>query len=115
LLPVNTRIGVDINPLQNNIIKSDYLDYELPDKKLIVIGNPPFGHRGVMALNFINHSQQAEYVCFILPMFFDSKGKGSIKYRVNGFNLIHSERIPKNSFYIPTTNKVVDVKCVFQI
>lgn len=115
LLPVDKRIGVDISPLREDIVKSDYLEYRLPDEKLIVIGNPPFGHRGVMALNFINHSQAAEYVCFILPMFFESKGKGSIKYRVNGFNLIHSERIPKNSFYVPTTNKVIDVKCVFQI
>jgi hypothetical protein len=115
LLPLNKRIGVDISPARNDVIKSDYLEYPLPDKKLIVIGNPPFGHRGVMALNFINHSHQAEYVCFILPMFFESKGKGSIKYRVQGFNLIHSEQIPKNSFYIPTTNKIVDVKCVFQI
>ncbi len=115
LLPDNKRIGLDISPMRADVIKTDYLEYELPDKKLIVIGNPPFGHRGVMALNFINHSQQAEYVCFILPMFFESKGKGSIKYRVNDFNLIYSERVPKNSFYIPTNNKVVDVKCVFQI
>ncbi|MCL2131544.1 MAG: hypothetical protein FWH36_03675 [Lentimicrobiaceae bacterium] len=115
LLPENKRIGVDIEPLRNGIIKSDYLKYKLPDEKLIVIGNPPFGHRGVMALNFINHSQKAEYVCFILPMFFESKGKGSVKYRVRGFNLIHSERLPKNSFYVPDTQKTVDVKCVFQI
>ncbi|GHV13235.1 hypothetical protein AGMMS49938_07480 [Fibrobacterales bacterium] len=115
LLPKEQKIGVDISPLRDDIIKSDYLQYKLPDKKLIVIGNPPFGHRGVMALNFLNHSQSAEYVCFILPMFFESKGKGSIKYRVDGLNLIYSERLPKNSFYIPNTNKTVDVKCVFQI
>jgi len=115
LLPENKRIGVDIEPLRTGIIKSDYLNYKLPAEKLIVIGNPPFGHRGVMALNFINHSRNAEYVCFILPMFFESQGKGSIKYRVRGFNLIHSERLPKNSFYVPETQKTVDVKCVFQI
>jgi len=95
LLPENQRIGVDIEPLRNDIVQSDYLKYKLPDEKLIVIGNPPFGHRGVMALNFINHSQKAEYVCFILPMFFESKGKGSVKYRVKGFHLIHSEKIER--------------------
>jgi len=115
LLPADRRIGVDIEPLREDIIQSDYLKYRLPDAKLIVLGNPPFGHRGVMALNFINHSQRAEYVCFILPMFFESQGKGSIKYRVKGFNLLHSERLPKNSFYVPATGKTVDVKCVFQI
>lgn len=116
LLPKNQRIGIDINPLHAEIIQSNYLKYQLPeDKKNIVIGNPPFGHRGVMALKFINHSKKADFVCFILPMFFESKGKGSIKYRVKGFNLIYSERLPKNSFYIPHNNKSVDVKCVFQI
>ncbi|TAF47731.1 MAG: SAM-dependent methyltransferase [Sphingobacteriales bacterium] len=116
LLPKNKRIGIDINPLNNEIIECDYLKYRLPiNKKNIVIGNPPFGHRGVMALKFINHSKNADYVCFILPMFFESKGKGSIKYRVNGFNLIHSERLKENAFFNPNNNKSVDVKCVFQI
>ena len=116
LLPKNNRIGIDIHPLNDEIIQSDYLQYSLPkNKKSIVIGNPPFGHRGVMALNFINHSKNADYVCFILPMFFESKGKGSVKYRVKGFNLIHSERLVENAFYNPNTDKSVDVKCVFQI
>jgi len=115
LLPDDKKIGVDISPLRSDVIPSDYLQYSLPPRKIIVIGNPPFGHRGVTALDFINHSQKAEYVCFILPMFFESKGKGSIKYRVKGFHLIHSERLPNHSFYIPATHKTVDVKCVFQI
>jgi hypothetical protein len=68
LLPKNKRIGVDISPKQKEIIKTDYLQYSLPNKPIIVIGNPPFGHRGVTALNFINHSQAAQYVCFIIPM-----------------------------------------------
>lgn len=119
LLPKEKRMGIDIEPQRDDILKADYLQYKLPDEKIIIIGNPPFGHRGVVALDFINHSRKADYVCFILPMFFESKGKGSIKYRVRGFNLIHSERLPKNSFYIPNEDKInhkkVDVKCVFQI
>lgn len=114
LLPPDRRIGIDINPMNSEIIKADYLEYKIPHKS-IIIGNPPFGHRGVTALEFINHSKNAHYVCFILPMFFESNGKGSIKYRVKGLNLIHSERLPKNSFYIPSNLKDIDVKCVFQI
>lgn len=116
LFPNNKRLGIDINPMSDEIIKQDYLKYNLPaNEKVIVMGNPPFGHRGVMALNFINHSQSADYVCFILPMFFDSKGKGSIKYRVKGLNLIHTEMLPENSFYTPWGNKNLDIKCVFQV
>ncbi len=116
LLPIDKRIGIDINPRRSDFIHSDYLNYTLPkNKKIIVIGNPPFGHRGVTALKFINHSSSADYVCFILPMFFESKGKGSVKYRVKNLNLIHSEILPKDSFYTPKDGKIIDVKCVFQI
>ncbi|MGZ9800820.1 hypothetical protein ACXYRK_03860 [Mycoplasma sp. AC1221] len=114
LLPINKRIGIDLDPKRSDVIKSNYLKYQLPNKPFIVIGNPPFGHRGVLALEFINYSKDADFVCFILPMFFDSKGKGSVRYRVKGLNLIYSEQLPKNSFYT-SDNSDVDVKCVFQI
>ncbi|MBQ9312512.1 MAG: hypothetical protein IJ213_05640 [Bacteroidales bacterium] len=115
LFPKNRRLGIDIEPLRREFLQRDYLEYTLPDRKCIIMGNPPFGHRGVTALEFINHSQKADYVCFILPMFFNSKGKGSIKYRVKGFNLIHSEILPSNTFFSYTTKKVKEVKCVYQI
>lgn len=108
------KIGIDIRPTRFNTIQCDYLEFALPKKPLIVIGNPPFGHRGVMALEFINHSQQAEFVAFILPMFFQSLGKGSIRYRVKNFNLLYEEPLPKNSFYT-AEGKEKDVKCCFQI
>lgn len=114
LLPPEKRIGIDVNPKRKDVIKSDYLKYKLPNKPIIVIGNPPFGHRGVLALEFIKHSIKADFICFILPMFFESKGKGSIKYRVRNFNLIHSEQLEKNAFYIPNGG-VINVNCVFQI
>ncbi|CAJ0926626.1 21601_t:CDS:2 [Entrophospora sp. SA101] len=105
LLPTNQKIGVDIDPKRKDVIKGDYLKYKLPNKPLIVIGNPPFGHRGVIALEFINHSKKADFVGFILPMFFDSKGKGSIKHRVKGFNLIYSEQLAESAFYTPNNNE----------
>ena len=115
LFPEDRRIGIDIEPRRKEFIESDYLEYQLPEGKKIVLGNPPFGHRGVLALEFINHSSTAHYVCFILPMFFESKGKGSARYRVKDLNLIYSERLPKDSFYFPNTNKKVNIICVFQI
>lgn len=115
LLPINKRIGIDIEPKRKDVIKSDYLKYNLPNKSLIIIGNPPFGHRGVIALEFINYSKKADFVCFILPMFFDSKGKGSIKHRVKGFNLIYSKYLEENAFYIPNKSENINVKCIFQI
>ena len=112
LLPKN-KIGIDIKETKYDTILSDYLNYELPDKPLVVIGNPPFGHRGVLALKFIEHSEKAEFVAFILPMFFQSLGKGSIRYRVKNFGLLYEEVLPENSFYMG--NKEKDIKCCFQI
>ena len=113
LLPKKKTIGIDIKKTKFNTIKKNYLEYELPKTPCIVIGNPPFGHRGVLALQFIQHSKNAEYVAFILPMFFQSKGKGSIRYRVKGLNLLYEVVLPENSFYIG--DKAIDVKCCFQI
>ena len=81
----------------------------------VILGNPPFGLRGNLALQFINHSYSfADAVCFILPPLFDSDGKGSPMGRVKGYRLAHSEKLPTNSFVYPN-GKEVDVATVFQV
>jgi hypothetical protein len=109
-------IGLDIEPRSTGIQKQDYLTWKPSDtaRKYIVFGNPPFGLRGHLALNFINHSHSfADYVCFILPQLFESDGKGSPRKRVKGYNLIYSEGLSA-VFYSPE-NKEVKVNGVFQI
>lgn len=117
ILPQN-KIGIDIKPTEFDTIQSDFLAYNLPkspNQPFIVIGNPPFGHRGVLALEFIKHAENADFVAFILPMFFQSLGKGSIRYRVPAnLHLLYEEVLPKNSFYTPS-GKDADVHCCFQI
>ena len=117
LMPVERRIGIDIEPQIDNVIKDNYLSW-LPDNddKFIVLGNPPFGLRGNKALRFINHSSKkvgVEFVGFILPQLFNSRGRGSCMKRVQGLNLIHTVEIP-NDFYYPDDSKV-NVNCIFQI
>lgn len=109
-------IGIDIEPRRADILQQDYLTWTPPagDARWIVIGNPPFGLRGHLALQFINHSAPfAEYVAFILPQLFESDGKGSPRKRVVGYNLIHSEKLSTN-FVTPDATSV-NVNCVFQI
>jgi len=118
-LPKQQRIGLDIFPLRNDIIETDFLNWSLEkrhkNKKIIFVGNPPFGYRSWLALLFMNHAAKfADYVFFILPMAFQSDGKGSPKGRVNGLKLIHSETVPKESFY-KTNNAVVKVNALFQV
>ena len=114
LLPKDRRVGIDIEPEAKEIIKKDFFDWEPDkDKKYITIGNPPFGLRSWLALAFINKASEfSDLVGFILPMYFDSDGKGSAKNRVKGLNLLHSEELPSDIFH----NEVpVKINTVWQV
>jgi hypothetical protein len=117
VLPAGS-ICMDIEPRAAGIMRQDYLQWKPAGTgaggRYIVFGNPPFGLRGHLALNFINHSYEfADYVCFILPQLFESDGKGSPRKRVIGYNLIYSEALSA-PFYSPDAQKV-KVNGVFQI
>lgn len=112
--PEDRRIGIDIETDMKDAVIIDYLNWQPElDKKYLVLGNPPFGLRSNLALRFLNHSNYADYVGFILPQIFDSEGKGSTKNRVLGLNLIYSSPI-KPDFYYPDGTEV-KVNCIFQI
>tara|TARA_B100001250_G_scaffold238248_1_gene204720 strand:- start:2529 stop:3608 length:1080 start_codon:yes stop_codon:yes gene_type:complete len=115
ILPENKRLGFDIEPKCDEIVKQDFLEWKpIEEKKYIVFGNPPFGLRGQLALKFINHSSNfADYVCFILPQLFESDGKGVPRKRVCRLNLIHSEKLDTD-FESPD-GKNIKVQCIFQI
>ena len=115
ILPPDRRLGLDIEPQDDEITEGDYLEWQPTEKKkYIVIGNPPFGLRGQLALKFINHSSKfSDYVCFILLQLFESDGKGVPRKRVVGFNLIHSEKIATD-FESPKGDSI-KVQCIFQV
>src|SRR3990172_1757389 len=86
LLPKNRRIGIDVENFNDGYMQKDYLTWGpnfTDDRPCMAIGNPPFGYRGWLALAFLNKSAEfCDYVGFILPMSFQSDGKGSPKNRV---------------------------------
>jgi len=123
ILPKNRRIGIDIEPKElsgidnKGIIKYDYLKWCPINKKnrYIVIGNPPFGLRGNLALQFINKSYSfADMVAFILPQLFYSDGKGVAGKRVLGYKLVYNEHLPPDSFMYPNGEEV-KINTVFQV
>lgn len=117
LLPKDKRIGLDIMPLCEGVEQQDFLSWapKNREKRYIFLGNPPFGYRAWLSLVFLNHAAQfADYVGFILPMAFQSDGKGSPKNRVKGMTLVHSEIIPSNSFFSPD-GKFPKVNALWQI
>lgn len=92
LLPHGRRLGVDVAPTRPDFVCEDFLSWTPDGRRLAVVGNPPFGYRAWLALAFVNHAATfADYVGLILPMAFQSDGKGSPKHRVIGLRLIHTE------------------------
>ena len=105
----------DIKPEHQEIIQKDYLSFQIdnPDNKRIhIIGNPPFGRQSSLAFQFIRHSASFCYsISFILPKSFK---KESMKNKFPlYFHCIFEKDLPENSFLLD--NSEHNVPCVFQI
>jgi len=116
-LPKDRRIGIDIEPRHEEIIEGDFLKWK-PTEELnyITVGGPPFGHRGDLAVKFMNHTSQfSNVVAFILPEYFIHKNRYYCGYKIQNLRLVHS--IPLSSeFLYPNGEKVnIPIKIFFQI
>lgn len=117
LLPPRARIGLDLLPHSNRVRQADFLSWrpEGIDMPIVAVGNPPFGYRGWLALEFLNHlASFSEYVGFILPMAFQSVGKGSPRLRVKGMHLVQSTVLPGDSF-TDENDRAVKINALWQI
>lgn len=111
-------VSIDIDPYDNRVRKMDYLKSttrKLHLKKkdhVIVIGNPPFGKKSTLAIQFFNKScEYADIIAFILPLQFE---KWSVQSKLNkDMKLIFSERLDPKSFIFK--DKEVSIRCCFQI
>ncbi len=112
-IPVTKKAGLDISPEHPEILRQDFFTYTPPSesKKILVVGNPPFGRKSSIAIKFFQHaSQWAQTIAFIVPRTFR---RTSVQNRLNlSFHLLHDEDIPMEpcSFLPPMT-----AKCCFQI
>ncbi len=110
----NNISAFDIDPKTEYALEQDWLkaDYCMPDKA-IVIGNPPYGKKGKLATQFINHSfTMVDTVAFILPLTLSTSWTAQHKID-SGLSLIFEMTLPKNSFIFE--GKEVNVPSVFQI
>jgi len=102
LLPKNRRIGIDVAQYRPEFIPNDFLTWSPKEDKnyrYACAGNPPFGYRAWLALAFVNHAALfSDYVGFIVPMGFQSRGKSNVQDRVKGLHLAHSSPLPSDSF-----------------
>ena len=117
LLPEDRRTGIEIVPGRPEFETGDFLSWTpRPNgRRIAVVGNPPFGYRAWLALAFVNHAATfADYIGFILPMAFQSDGKGSPKHRVAGAELVDMRRLPPDAF-VTATGQPAGVNALWQV
>jgi hypothetical protein len=116
LLPLERRIGLDIEPNHPDVIEQDFLDYELPENArsrfVIAVGNPPFGRNSSLAVKFVNKAATlADVVAFILPKTFQKTS--TVRRLDRRLHLVSECSLPSHSFIFE--GQTWDVPCVFQI
>lgn len=64
-------VALDIAPEDERIQKQNYLEYKTNNKNFITVGNPPFGNRSKLAIDFFNKAAtMSDVIAFILPVSF---------------------------------------------
>ena len=117
LMPPDRAVGIDVVPSRPVFEQHDFLSWSPPEKRrrYAVVGNPPFGYRAWLALAFVNHAATfADYIGFILPMAFQSDGKGSPKHRVHGAELVQSRSLPPDAF-VNENGRSVKINALWQV
>ena len=106
------KIGFDIEPEAEGIIKADFLNDKLELKDVIIIGNPPFGIKSKLAIKFLNKAlEYSNVVGFILPIQFR---KWNTQSKVNKeAKLIMDLDLREDAFEI--NGKDYKVRCCFQV
>ena len=117
LLPDGKRLGLDIAPQRKEFKRVDFLQprriVKRAGSRVVVVGNPPFGKRGKLAVAFCKRAAEfADTVAFIVPVIFQ---KFFIhKQMPEGWRLVLSNRLDKDAFYTPD-GKIFGAQCVFQV
>lgn len=110
----NNLISLDIDPEDDSIIKMNWFDFQYEKKgKILVIGNPPFGNQGSLALKFINkcNDLKVDTISFILPKSFK---KETFKNKIpEYYHLILEIDLNDNSYSL--LNNDYSVPSIFQI
>lgn len=102
----------DLYPEADNIVKQNFLEFNSNKTNFITIGNPPFGSRSKLAIDFFNKAAQfSNVIAFIVPVSFM---KWSVQKELNkNFHLIDYFYLEPNSFL--DRDKEFAVRTVFQI
>ncbi len=109
------KIGFDLVPEHDNIIQNDFIQGDISSyitHEMVFFGNPPFGKKGGLAIDFLNKAlDYGKVVGFIIPNQFK---KYSVQNKINkNAKLVFEKDLPEDSFLLG--DKDYKVRCVFQI
>ena len=113
LLARSKRVGLDLEPRHGGVPQADFFSWTPPEHPCVVVGNPPFGKRGRLAVRFVARSLAfAESVGMILPMTFT-------RYETHRLlpadaRLALSVPLPPDSFELPN-GEAYEARTVFQV
>lgn len=105
-------IALDIKPEDDRIEKQDFLKWSTEEEHLITIGNPPFGSRSKLAIQFFNYAAKfSDIIAFIVPVSFM---KWSVqKELTKDFALVDYFYLPEESFL--SQGNPYSIRTVFQV
>lgn len=117
LLPPQRRLGLDIAPRRPEFARADFLTARgitnTPSAQTVVVGNPPFGTRGRLAVDFCRRAAEiADTVAFIVPVIF--RKYFIHKQMPEGWRLALTQEIGRQAFYTPD-GKPFGVNAEFQV
>lgn len=115
-LPPKKRFGIDLIPKCADVKRQDFFkitDLPSAQQDTAVIGNPPFGKRGKLAIAFFNHAAHlADIIAFIVPVNF--RKFTTHKQLDPSMRFISKLPLPRDAFHLHT-GKSYSVNTEFQI
>ena len=117
LMPPDRRVGIDLAPRRDNVISGDFLawrpEMDAPPSQRMTLGNPPFGKRGALAIQFFNHAATlSDTIGFILPVSF--RKFGAQHALASDMRLVVQEPLGRDSFHT-LCGKPYSVNTEFQV
>lgn len=99
-LGVKKILAYDVKPSHPEVIQADFLSLNLKRKKLVAIGNPPFGRASALSIKIFNKCTEfCDTIGFIVSPSFR---KPSIEDKLHPeFFRVHTEKCPEISFETP--------------
>ena len=115
-LPPQRRLGIDLVPRCDHVKSQDFFkinEFPSAPRDTVIIGNPPFGKRGKLAIAFFNHAARlADIIAFIVPVNF--RKFTTHKQLDPSMRFISKLSLPRDAFYLHT-GKSYSVNTEFQI